>query len=149
MKLYLAGPSGELDRVREIAAKLEADGHKIVDRWWMRVVPGVSDDRLDDATLDASIQKCIEAICLHAEAVVAIPSLLTLRLSTGTAVEVGIALASRWPVLLLGQVNGLPFRTRCRIAPSMDHLLAELREISYAKEVAEMDLAELHAGDDA
>lgn len=146
MKIYLAGPSGELDRVRAVAAELEEAGHEIVDKWWTRT-PGVPDDKLPDAVLHNSTLLCREAIHLRAEALVALPGLLSLRLSTGTAVEVGMAL-DHIPVLILGTVEGLPFRTHCGIAPTIEHLLAELRQIDHARAVAEMDEAGYRAGDD-
>lgn len=34
MRIYLAGPSAELDRVRAAAAEIEAAGHAITQRWW-------------------------------------------------------------------------------------------------------------------
>ena len=37
MNVYLGGPSAELDQVRADAAELEAAGHVITERWWLRV----------------------------------------------------------------------------------------------------------------
>lgn len=128
MKVYLAGPSGEIDRVRAVAAHLEEAGHTIVDKWWSRIVLGVPDDKLDGTTLRASTEQCLAGI-RQADALVALPGLLTLRLSTGVAVEVGYALAHKRHVVLLGAVEGLPFRTYCHIAGDLDALVQALRTL--------------------
>lgn len=148
MKVYLAGPSAEIDRVRAVASELEEAGHEIVDKWWSRVeAAGRPDDKLDDATLHASTTRCREAVA-RAEALVAIPGVLSLRLSTGAAVEVGMALVREVTVFLFGLVEGLPFRTHCTRVSTIDHLLAELRQLEHARAVAAMDEAGYRAGDE-
>lgn len=37
MRVYLAGPSAELDRVRAAAAEIEAAGHVLTEPWWVRI----------------------------------------------------------------------------------------------------------------
>lgn len=37
LRIYLAGPSAELARVRAVADALSADGHVITEPWWERV----------------------------------------------------------------------------------------------------------------
>lgn len=128
MKLYLAGPSAETQMMRGLASELEEAGHEIVDPWWDRVDPNVPDDKLSDSVLDASISKCIEAINQKAEVIVAVPGTLTLRLTTGAAVEVGMAIANGDPVVLLGVVEGLPFRTRCWSCANVQQLILMLRD---------------------
>ena len=37
MRIYLAGPSAEIERVKEAAAAIEERGHTITERWWEHV----------------------------------------------------------------------------------------------------------------
>ena len=64
MRIYLAGPSAELARVREAAALIEAAGHVITERWWEKVADtGVcaSDVDHDEAVLaSAAVQNRAE-----------------------------------------------------------------------------------------
>ena len=107
MRIYLAGPSAELARVREAAAQIEAAGHLITERWWEKVADGgvcASDVDHDESVLNRAaadnwlgINRADAAIILCREAG---------GLSTGAAHEVGWAQARGLDIVFVGAARG-------------------------------------------
>lgn len=62
MRIYLAGPSAEIERVKEAARAIEEHGHTITERWWERVEEAArngwaTDDVVPDAFMDESAKR--------------------------------------------------------------------------------------------
>ena len=108
MRIYLAGPSAELARVREAAALIEAAGHVITERWWEKVADtGVcaSDVDHDEAVLaSAAVQNCRG---IDAADVVIVLCRAPGGLSPGVAHEVGYVQGTRTAdVIFVGNASG-------------------------------------------
>lgn len=107
MKVYLAGPSAELPRVREAAALIEAAGHKITERWWEKVADGgvcASDaDHPEPVLAAAAVQNCN---AISAADVVIAMCRESGGLSPGVAHEVGWSQALGAEVVFVGNARG-------------------------------------------
>jgi nucleoside 2-deoxyribosyltransferase len=116
MRIYLAGPSAELARVREAAALIEAAGHTLTEQWWEKVADTgtcASDvDHPEPILAVAAVQNCdgidtadvVIALCREAGG-----------LSPGVAHEVGYAQGTCADVILVGNPRGhLAARWRTR-----------------------------------
>lgn len=100
MKVYLAAPWVERDRLAGIAAAFEAEGHTITERWWEHEdVPGYPNHTTpaEDAELANQGIKDFMGV-LMADAMVLVNSCK----SEGKAVETGIALTKGMPVIVVG-----------------------------------------------
>lgn len=101
MRLYLAGPSDELERVRRWAEALEGAGFTLAHRWWELVEargPGRDGELVaDEQALHARAD--LDAIDMVQAAWVLWPE----ASSHGAAVELGYLLRRRWfPVIVTG-----------------------------------------------
>ncbi len=113
MKIYLAGPSAELSRVRAAAEMIEAYGHQITERWWTKVSDDgtCASDGCHDEDLLRKAARDNEAGIVAAECVIALCRSAG-GISTGTAHEIGYAQAlSRFrvnfvPVIVVGDPRG-------------------------------------------
>lgn len=107
MKVYLAGPSAELARVREAAALIEAAGHTITERWFDKVADTgtcASDVDHDETVLLRAAARNHRGI-ERAEVMIALCREAG-GLSPGTAHEVGWAQAVGIEVVFVGNARG-------------------------------------------
>lgn len=105
MRIYLAAPWQDRGQMPALAADLEADGHRITERWWDAEAneedrPYPTDD-YDPFFEDRAASDFI-GVC-RADVMV----LMNSRKSEGKAVEMGIALAGNKPVFLIGSRTNL------------------------------------------
>ena len=92
MRIYLAGPWKDRDRMPELAQVIETYGHEITRRWWY-------EEAADDDHTELKRHAWLDYVCVtHCDALVVINS----RVSEGKAVETGIALALGKPVYVVG-----------------------------------------------
>lgn len=105
MKVYLAAPWLERDRLPAYARVFEAAGHTLTERWWEHPdVPGYphnTTEAEDKELADQAIKDFMGV--LLAEAVVVINS----AKSEGKAVETGVAIAANMPVIVVGQRSNI------------------------------------------
>lgn len=107
MRIYLAGPSAELARVREAAALIEAAGHTITERWFDKVADTgtcASDVDHDESVLVRAAEDNCSGIEM-ADVVIALCREAG-GLSPGAAHEIGWAQALRTDVFLVGDPRG-------------------------------------------
>lgn len=106
MKLYLAGPSKELDRVRAACALIEAAGHDITEMWRLRIEEAKHRGWATDADVperfmrDSAERNFFQGLC-EADYVVALCRSEG-GLSSGVAYEVGVAHGQERNVWLVG-----------------------------------------------
>ncbi len=95
MKLYLAGPWADRAQMPLIAAKFEIEGHTITERWWE-----FDDVSYNEANAEALGDHALRDFVgvMKADALVIINS----RMSEGKAVEMGMALVTTKPVIIVG-----------------------------------------------
>ena len=107
MKIYLAGPSAEIARVREAAALIEAAGHEITERWWEKVA--------DDGVCASDVDHDEHALIVAAEdnrwGIDRADAVIVLcraggGLCPGAAHEVGWAQARYAEVVFVGNARG-------------------------------------------
>lgn len=94
--LYLAAPWTERGLMDERAAQLEKNGWKITHRWWNYDGNGQDGEKADFLE---SCAKCDMYGVLQAHAVI----LFNTAKSEGKAIEQGIALAARIPIIAIGK----------------------------------------------
>jgi hypothetical protein len=127
MRLYLAGPSAELNRVKHAASVLERE-HDLTWRWWVRV-RALRDGRPTDAGLDAVVLQRVwrENVLgiLEAQGVVALAQEAG-GLSSGTREEIAYALARSLPVVVVGDPWYSLAATGCARVHSLEQALALL-----------------------
>lgn len=107
MRIYLAGPSAELARVREAAAQIEAAGHLITERWWEKVADGgvcASDVDHPEPILAVAAQQNCNGLEMADVAIVLCRE--AGGLSPGVAHEVGYAQGLCTVVVLVGNPKG-------------------------------------------
>lgn len=106
MKLYLAGPSKELDRVRAACALIEAAGHDITEMWWLRIEEAKRRGWATDAEVpekfmrESAERNFFEGLC-EADHVIALCK-LDGGLSSGVAYEIGVAHGQERNIWLVG-----------------------------------------------
>lgn len=93
MKIYLAGPSAEIERVKSAAKTLVANGHTITEMWWERVEEAArngwkSDADVPDSFMDESAKRNERGI-RRAQAMVVL-CLDAGGLSSGASGELGL-----------------------------------------------------------
>lgn len=107
MKIYLAGPSAELARVREAAALIEGAGHELTERWWEKVDDTgtcASDVDHNEDELYLAAKDNDDGI-FSADGVIALCKTVG-GISPGTAHEVGYAQGLGMPVAIVGDPKG-------------------------------------------
>ena len=100
MKLYLAAPWSMRFRMPAMAARFEAAGHTITATWWL------AEETADVVALRQSAFRDAEAV-QQAEALVLLNTQIRGRETSGKAVETGMALAWRKPVVLIGTPSNI------------------------------------------
>lgn len=96
MKVYLAGPSAELDRVRAAAEAIEAAGHTITEKWWLRVEEAASHGWATDADVPSDYMEYSawrNAVGIQDANVVIALAKSSGGFSSGCAGEIGYAIA--------------------------------------------------------
>lgn len=143
MKLYLASSFSLTDRVEQVAAALEAEGHEIAVRWWDRTfnVEGegqvhtqVLKKRYNDMPPDAFYARpeCEYAFLTDMQGIQESGALVMVatdepRDYAGASVEIGYAIGVGRPVFLLGRLkNSAMYWPLCRCKDLPD-LLSRLR----------------------
>lgn len=101
LRVYLAGPSAELDRVREAAALLRAAGHEITEPWWEQVDAARARGWLHDADVPVDFMRA--ASNANAMGIYAAECMVALcrsegGFSSGVAYEIGRASLTDRPV---------------------------------------------------
>lgn len=134
MKVYVAGPSREIARVREAARSLEAAGHEVVSRWHRTDVPP------SDAPLPFGVRANGWAMntcdIMGAEATLALTQEAG-GFSVGTREDVCFALGAyapplpelrepKRPVIVVGEPGPGLAITECRVVPTLSDSLALL-----------------------
>lgn len=127
MKIYLSGPWVERADMEEYAARLVGEGHLITHPWW-DVEAGLNEAELDAPFLRGCAEADVRGV-LNANVVLVINS----QKSEGKAVEQGIAIANKKPILVVGKDNThifqhLPFY---RMVNTFDDAIETLRTISW------------------
>lgn len=118
MRIYLAGPSAEIKRVKEAAAAIEARGHTVIGRWWEHVEAMRDAGFATDADVPlAELRAGLDANRYAIRACGAVIALCRLDggLSVGTADEMGYA---------AGLNDGLPWRRPVIVAGAPRHVCA-------------------------
>lgn len=118
MLIYLAGPSAEIERVKEAAATIEARGHTITERWWeyverMREAGYATDADVPIAELRAGLDANRRGIRTCGAVIALCRS--DSGLSVGTAGEMGYA---------AGLNDGLPWRRPIIVVGAPRHVCA-------------------------
>lgn len=108
MRIYLAGPSAEIERVKEAAAVLHARGHDVIGRWWLAVEAARRDGYASDA--DLPLGRRVEAVRGNAAAIRDADVVIALTntgggMSTGVAWEVGFAEGIGTNVVMVGDTR--------------------------------------------
>lgn len=96
LKIYTAGPWADRPHVREIAQKLRDAGHEVTSRW-LEVEDVLDDDPRRDEYLRQQAIHDLEDV-IEADGLVYVNS----RLSEGKATELGFAMATLKPVIIIG-----------------------------------------------
>lgn len=111
MRVYLAGPSAELDRVVATAEEIRELGHELTEAWWLRVLEASrrgwkSDAEVPRDFLEESARRNLFGL-QACDRVVAITR-SSGGVSTGTAYEIGLAwgLHRGRPVRIVGDPLG-------------------------------------------
>jgi nucleoside 2-deoxyribosyltransferase len=97
-KLYIAAPWIDRERMPEIAAKFEAEGHIITHKWWE-----FEDTQESESTHDRLQEQAINDLDGVSRADILI--LINSSKSEGKAVEQGIALAHALPIIAVGKLG--------------------------------------------
>lgn len=98
MRIYLAGSSGELDRVLAAALVLQRLGHEITEPWWLRILEAKRRGWETDADVPADFMR--ESAERNFAGIVGCDRFVGLcraegGLSSGHGFEVGVALVTR------------------------------------------------------
>ncbi len=108
MRIYLAGPSAEIERVKKGAAELCARGHDVIGRWWHDVEAARRDGYASDADLPlgrrVKAAKGNAAAIRDADVVIAL-TLTGGGLSAGVAWEIGFAEGIGTIVVVVGDTR--------------------------------------------
>lgn len=117
MKVYLAGPWVDRQQFPSIAAKFEAAGHVVTERWWEKEdETGNHIDDTDSEYLEERALADFEGV-VRADAMVLVNS----KKSEGKAVETGIAAARFLPIVLIGsRSNVFHYLPNVYLVPDID-----------------------------
>lgn len=96
MKIYLAAPWIDKDKMAEVSKPFEDAGHKITWHWWQ--VPGAPEDGTRNAYLTQEAENDADGV-FRADVLV----LLNTARSEGKAVEQGLAIAWSKPIIAVGK----------------------------------------------
>lgn len=132
MRIYLAAPWTHRDTAREVARDLVGAGHSITTRWWEhREVPGYLSSSCPEeefAELAEQAMLDLDGVA-HADVFV----LLNTGVSEGKAVEMGVAIASGVPIILVGTRSNLFHYTDVvEVVDGIDQLLMALDNMEAA-----------------
>lgn len=98
MRVYLAGPSSELVRVKSAAALIEQAGHFITERWWDRIEAAARAGWTHDAEVPPGYMA--DSAMRNRSGIVSADAVVALAregggFSSGVAGEIGYAIAER------------------------------------------------------
>lgn len=121
MKIYLAGPAYELDRVHAVAEAIERAGHVITEPWWLRVEYAQArwgaDKSVPAYYMRESAERDLDGVA-RSDRMIVLPDEGTGRIGTGRASEIGyhVALFGAWrPPVIVGTVDkGYLLLSMCR-----------------------------------
>lgn len=96
LALYLAAPWIDRDKMPAIAQRFEAAGHKITHKWWL--VDNLTESERSVEVLKSQAQADFKGVIAADKVVV-----FNTSKSEGKAVEQGIAIAMKIPIIVVGK----------------------------------------------
>lgn len=110
MRVFVSGPSAELDRVRGVVAAVEAAGHDVVGRWWEVIERDREGRPTDDGAPTAILARAWDD---NITALLSADAVLSLArdgggLSNGTREELAVAAARSVYTVLVGDPGASP-----------------------------------------
>jgi hypothetical protein len=134
MTFYTAGPWKDREQVREIAEKLRAAGYTVNSRW-LEVEDVADDDPKREQYLREQAINDLEDV-FKADALLYVNS----RKSEGKATELGVAIASLKPIVIVGgRENNVFLNLNIPAFPTIDEAITWMKaeEDAYVKMVKE------------
>ena len=130
MKLYLAAPWVDRDKMEAIAQRFEAHGHKITCKWWAteEVLEGLGANgalKIQAMNDKTGVENCDLLVVFNTSK------------SEGKAVEQGLAIAMNKPILAIGKLgdgtakNVFHYLPNYRWVDDVDGALRELETIQW------------------
>lgn len=123
--IYLAAPWSERDQLTPIIDKLFKAGFYPTEPWWSHEDTSDPQELIEQAKLDARG-------VLRADAFILLNTQPRGQETTGKAVEMGIALAERIPIILVGErTNVFHYLPSVTVVSSIEEAIDELRRQGF------------------